>query len=67
MGKAEDEFHRRHHFRYDAFLAAAAEGVRVDLADAVRIEDLQQSAVFMAVMAWQTAMSDDGTAHERGC
>jgi carboxypeptidase Q len=29
-----------------------------DLADAVRIEELQQAAVFMAVMTWQAAMSD---------
>jgi hypothetical protein len=30
-----------------------------DLADAVRIEDLQQAAVFMAVMTWQAAMRDE--------
>jgi carboxypeptidase Q len=29
-----------------------------DLADAVRIEDLRQAAVFMAVMTWQAAMRD---------
>jgi Zn-dependent M28 family amino/carboxypeptidase len=30
-----------------------------DLADAVRIEDLRQAAVFMAVMTWQAAMRDE--------
>jgi carboxypeptidase Q len=30
-----------------------------DLADAVRIADLKQAAVFMAVMAWQAAMRDE--------
>ncbi len=30
-----------------------------DLADAVRVEDLRQAAVFMAVMAWQAAMRDE--------
>jgi len=30
-----------------------------DLADAVRMEDLRQAAVFMAVMAWQAAMHDE--------
>ena len=29
-----------------------------DLADAVRIEDLRQAAVFMAVITWQAAMRD---------
>jgi carboxypeptidase Q len=29
-----------------------------DLADAVKIEDLRQAAVFMAVMTWQAAMRD---------
>lgn len=29
-----------------------------DLADAVRIEDVRQAAVFMAVMTWQAAMRD---------
>jgi carboxypeptidase Q len=31
----------------------------VDLADAVRIDDLRQAAVFMAVMTWQAAMRDE--------
>jgi Zn-dependent M28 family amino/carboxypeptidase len=30
-----------------------------DLADAVRIEDLPQAAVFMAAMTWQAAMRDE--------
>jgi carboxypeptidase Q len=30
-----------------------------DLADAIRIEDLRQAAVFMAVMTWQAAMRDE--------
>jgi hypothetical protein len=30
-----------------------------DLADAVRIEDLRQAAVFMAVTTWQAAMRDE--------
>ena len=30
-----------------------------DLADAVKIEDLQQSAVVLAVVAWQSAMMDE--------
>jgi hypothetical protein len=30
-----------------------------DLADAVKPEDLRQSAVFMAVFAWQAAMRDE--------
>jgi hypothetical protein len=30
-----------------------------DLADAVRIEDLRQAAVFMAVVTWQAAMRDE--------
>ena len=30
-----------------------------DLADAVRIEDVRQAAVFMAVMTWQAAMRDE--------
>ena len=30
-----------------------------DLADAVKIEDLRQSAVFMAVFVWQAAMRDE--------
>jgi len=30
-----------------------------DLADAVRIEDLRQAAVFMAAMTWQAAMRDE--------
>jgi hypothetical protein len=30
-----------------------------DLADAVRIEDVRQAAVFTAVMTWQAAMRDE--------
>jgi Iap family predicted aminopeptidase len=30
-----------------------------DLADAVKVEDLRQAAVFMAVMTWQAAMRDE--------
>ena len=30
-----------------------------DLADAVKPEDLEQAAVFMAVMTWQAAMRDE--------
>ena len=36
-----------------------------DLADAVKPEDLRQSAVFMAVFAWQAAMSDEAIPHRR--
>ena len=37
----------------------------VDLADAVRIADLKQAAVFMAVMAWQAAMRDEPIPRQR--
>jgi hypothetical protein len=30
-----------------------------DLADAVKIDDLRQSAIVMAVVAWQAAMRDE--------
>jgi len=36
-----------------------ARHTNADLADAVRIEDLRQAAVFMAVMTWQAAMRDE--------
>jgi len=36
-----------------------------DLADAVRIEDLRQAAVFMAVMTWQAAMRDEPVPRRR--
>jgi carboxypeptidase Q len=36
-----------------------------DLADAVKIEDLRQAAVFMAVMTWQAAMRDEPMPRQR--
>ena len=30
-----------------------------DLADAVKVEDLRQSAIVLAIFAWQAAMRDD--------
>jgi carboxypeptidase Q len=36
-----------------------------DLADAVRVEDLRQAAVFMAVMSWQAAMRDEPIPRKR--
>jgi len=36
-----------------------------DLADAVQIEDLRQSAVFMAVFVWQAAMRDEPIPRQR--
>jgi hypothetical protein len=36
-----------------------------DFPDAVKTQDLRQSAVFMAVMAWQAAMRDERIPHRR--